>query len=110
MRTLRVFAVGAMLLSISVAGCKAGTSSPPNAWVATRDTIVEEYLKAHPVFAVGAGRHEYDGQLPDWTASGIAAEIKRLKEWRARLAAVQGFEPARENPFHRHHLPSPHTP
>src|ERR1700733_2973300 len=100
MRTRRLLAVGVMLLSMSAAGCsgkpqsdaKAGASSPTSAWAATRDAMVEEYLKAHPVFAVSAGRHEYDGQLPDWTASGIAAEIKRLKEERARIAAVQVSE------------------
>lgn len=47
-------------------------------WASTRDALIEEYLEAHPAFAVVAGRHEYDGVLPDWSADGIAAEIARL--------------------------------
>ncbi len=55
---------------------------------AVRGEIVEGYLKAHPNFAVVQGRHEYDGQLPDWSAEGIAAEIKRLHAAKNRLTAV----------------------
>jgi hypothetical protein len=57
-------------------------------WPAVRDEIVEGYLKSHPNFAVVQGRHEYDGQLPDWSAEGIAAEIKRLHAAKNRLTAV----------------------
>ena len=45
---------------------------------------IEEHLVAHPQFAVVQGRHEFDGQLPDWSRAGIEAEI-------ARLHAVKGL-------------------
>jgi len=32
----------------------------------------------HPFFAVQAGRHEFDGQMSDWSAAAIAAEVVRL--------------------------------
>src|SRR5688572_25320841 len=57
-------------------------------WTALRNALVEEYLKAHPAFAVVAGRHEYDGQLPDWSAAGIAADIRRLHGMKDRALAV----------------------
>ena len=40
------------------------------------------------MFAVFAGRHEYDGLLPDWSAEGIASEIRRLHTFRDRALAV----------------------
>jgi len=43
----------------------------------------------HPTFAVFAGRHEFDGKLPDWSAAGIAAEITRLH---AIETAVKAFD------------------
>ena len=68
-------------------------------WAAFRDGFIEDFFKAHPSFAVRAGRHEFDGQLPDWSATGIAAEVKRLHEARARagtfdagLTHAQRFE------------------
>ena len=57
-------------------------------WATVRDALIEDYLKAHPVFAVVAGRHEYDGRLPDWSAEGIAGEIRRLHDARDRAMAV----------------------
>jgi uncharacterized protein (DUF885 family) len=41
---------------------------------------------ARPDFAVRAGRHEFDGKLPDWSAEGIANEIKRLRAEKDRVA------------------------
>jgi len=57
-------------------------------WASVRDALVEEYLTAHPVFAVVQGRHEFDGRLPDWSAAGIAGEIRRLHAARDRATAV----------------------
>ena len=57
-------------------------------WKTTRDTLIEEYLKAQPAFAVYQGRHEFDGQLPDWSAEGLAAQIKWLHG--ARDRALRG--------------------
>jgi hypothetical protein len=60
-------------------------------WATTRDALIEEYLKAQPAFAVYQGRHEFDGRLPDWSAEGLAAEVKRLRAARDRAAAVTGL-------------------
>ena len=38
---------------------------------------IEEHVDAHPQFAVVQGRHEYDGQLPDWGRAGIEKEVSR---------------------------------
>ncbi len=35
---------------------------------------IEAQIAAHPQWAVTQGRHEYDGQLPDWSRGGIENE------------------------------------
>jgi uncharacterized protein (DUF885 family) len=55
---------------------------PSAAWTTFIDEQIEAYLAAHPAWAVVQGRHEYDGQLPDWSADAIAAEIARLRAGR----------------------------
>ena len=60
---------------------------PGQEWTAFVDGFIESYLAAHPQFAVVAGRHEYDGLLPDWSAEGIQSEIERLHA--QREAALQ---------------------
>ena len=81
-----------LCLTLMVTAC--GSQPEPAAntanavqWPAVRDEIVEGYLKSHPNFAVVQGRHEYDGQLPDWSAEGIAAETKCLHAAKDRLTA-----------------------
>ena len=54
------------------------------AWDTYASDFIEATFKARPQFAVWAGRHEFDGQLPDFSAEGIKKEIKRLHEARAR--------------------------
>lgn len=73
-------------------------------WASVRDGLIEEYLKAQPAFAVYQGRHEYDGQLPDWSAAGLAAETRRLHAARNRAAAVAGLSGA--DAFERDYLVS----
>ena len=52
---------------------------------------MEDYFGAHPPFAVHAGRHEFDGKLPDWSRDGLEKEVERLGANRKR--ALQ-FDPA----------------
>lgn len=62
--------------------------------------FVEDTLHARPHFAVYQGRHEFDGQLPDFGAAGTSAEIARLHTARDRAA---GFDPAKLD-AHRRYL------
>jgi hypothetical protein len=55
-------------------------------WDAYVDEFLEAYFVARPDFAVRAGRHEFDGKLPDWSAEGIAKEIKRLRAEKDRVS------------------------
>ena len=54
-------------------------------------SFLEEYFEVHPTFAAGAGRHEFDGRLPDWSPEAMAAEIARL---RAQKSLAVEFDPA----------------
>jgi hypothetical protein len=51
-------------------------------------SFLDGYFERHPTFAAGAGRHEFDGRLPDWSPEGLARETAWLKaEW-ARAAEL----------------------
>jgi uncharacterized protein (DUF885 family) len=56
-------------------------------WPAFVDEFLEAYFKANPSFAVNQGRHEYDGQLPDWSRAGLEAAISQLERMRGRAVA-----------------------
>ena len=110
MRKLNIWQYGAWMLALSillgVAGCQqtpapvtnstadaptpapaatGSTAQPANAqWDAFITEFLDSYFTAHPDTAVYAGRHEFDGKLPDWSATGLQNEIARLKTMRDR--------------------------
>jgi len=57
------------------------------AWNAFATQFIESYLSTHPPFAANAGRHEFDGKLPDWSHAGLSKQ----KQWLEfeRLLAIQ---------------------
>jgi len=63
-------------------------TSPALQWAGVRDRFLEDYFRAQPELAVGAGRHEFDGQVEDLSAAGLAAEVTRLHAARDRMVAV----------------------
>ena len=65
----------------------AGLAEPANQqmpWADFREAFIEEYFEHSPDAAIGAGRHEYDGRLHDYSPAAVAAEIAWLKERRAQ--------------------------
>jgi uncharacterized protein DUF885 len=61
-----------------VTACQSQGAKADGDWNRFVSGFLETYFQANPTFAVYQGGHEYDGQLPDWSASG-------LQRWTARL-------------------------
>ncbi len=116
LRPYGAVAVAALTLA-GLSACSRSPASPPDAsapatpapnveWVRFVDEFIESYFAAQPAFAVTKGRHEFDGQLPDWTAAGIRKEITRLEQARERALAFQDGTLSREERFQRDYLVS----
>lgn len=94
----RVRAALSLCVLASLAGCskgpqssapvKRGPSLASQQWAQVTNGFVDEYFRAQPFFAAQAGKHEFDGQLPDVSAHGIKREIARLHDAREQLTAV----------------------
>ncbi len=82
-RNSRVRGVVAALIVALAAGSKqapppVNVPTPPDpsararaAWSDFASSFIESYFKSHPFFAAQAGRHEFDGQMADWSADGF---------------------------------------
>jgi len=70
-------------------------------WEDFVNDYIETSLAAHPAWAVYQGRHEFDGQMPDWSRSGIEAEIARLKQARSAAQAFTEDELGTREKFQR---------
>jgi hypothetical protein len=67
---------------------------------------IEAHIVAHPQWAVVQGRHEYDGQLPDWSRAGIEKEIARLHQQRIDAMAFADDQMSPEQLYQREYLVS----
>lgn len=97
-RSVRALSLSASLL-LAVAACErapAPAPEPPAAaqpqaaaagWDTAVDTFLNGYFEHFPVAAANAGKHEYDGRLPDWSPEGLARNATWLREQRDLLAA-----------------------
>lgn len=86
---------------------KPGTSqAPAEDWDRFVTRQLEEYIEAHPQFAVMQGRHEFDGQLPDWSRAGIEREIARLHKTRDEAMAFADSDLSKEQLYQREYLVS----
>src|SRR5436305_1344398 len=106
---------GILLLSISVvllsalpralAQPKAADDAATAAkWDAYVEAFLNEYFAAQPDRAVNAGRHEFDGQLPDWSPAGLRRESERLKAQRDKALAFKDADLDERRRFERNYL------
>ena len=89
--------------SVKVAGNEqAATPAPtptPSGWAQFRDGFIESWFKIDPAYAVYEGRHDFDGQLPDWSAAGLKRQseflhqtIDRARKFGDALNPQEAFE------------------
>src|SRR4051812_4311719 len=66
------------------------------------DRVVTSFLEGsfehNPPFAASAGRHDFDGRLPDWSSEGLLARAAWLRDQRECALA---FDPASLDPRRR---------
>ena len=79
-------------------------AAKPAQWDGFVNRFIEDSFKANPFFAVDMGRHEYDGQAPDWSAQGLADHIEHLKAARAEAEAFPADALTPEQRFERDYL------
>lgn len=91
-----------IILIALVAGCSrepakpAETPTPAAAtdtsWPGFVDRFIEARMQADPYFAVNAGRHEFDGKMPDLSRAAIDADVVQTRKL---LAELEAFDPAK---------------
>ena len=91
-----------------LSACSQQANEQPATMTATWNTFVadyiDDYFSHHPAEAVNAGKHEYDGQLADYSPEGIDATIEMFTSY---LREAQDFDTAGLSPeqlFEREYL------
>jgi Bacterial protein of unknown function (DUF885) len=110
---LSLVAISAVAL-VALAGCNKAPSPEHKSevpapavnveWAKFVDEFIEAYFAANPAFAVSSGRHEFDGQLSDWTPEGIQKDVAWLEQSRQRAAGFQDSALLPEERFQRDYV------
>jgi hypothetical protein len=115
MRATPTVSLLALALAFALPGCDrapeattvpavASTQSADAAWQAAVDGFMAGWYERNPVAAANAGKHEYDGKLPDWSPEGLAADAGWLKAERDRLAAIDPATLGARGAFQREYV------
>ena len=102
---VRVATLSALVAVALLAGCRQDSAPAPSAQtpapaVADRnaafesavDTFIDGAFQHYPTFAAGAGKHEFDGKLPDYSPAGLKATGDWLHAQRDKFAAFTDAE------------------
>ena len=84
-----------LMLGLATGPVRADAPDANKAWDASVAEFIEGYFTANPVAAVYAGRHEFDGQLPDLSDASLRKDVARIEAAQARIKAV---DPSRLTP------------
>ena len=82
----------------AMAGCESGIDeappavAPASAWERFTDEFIERHFDASPTAGVWAGRHEYDGRLPDVGAEAIERRAAMLRGFAERAGEAFSAE------------------
>ncbi|MGN6706672.1 MAG: DUF885 domain-containing protein [Rhodanobacter sp.] len=123
MHPLRALTLSAVVAAAFLAGCSAGSpppdqATPPAAASATStagtskkavlapsvDAFLDGYFQRYPVFAANAGKHEFDGKLPDFSAAGLKASAEWLHAQRNTFAAFTDDQLDAQDRFRRDYV------
>src|SRR6186713_1069607 len=58
------------------------SAAEPSKWDGFVKDYIDGYFALNPSDAVNQGRHEFDGQLPDWSEAGLQKQIAWLQAQR----------------------------
>ena len=85
----------------TASGAEIEAASP---WPDFMASFLDGYFPLNPGFAVNQGKHEFDGELPDWSEEGIAANIAMRKKAIADARAVDDTNMTDAEKFERDYL------
>ncbi len=79
-----------LLLALAAQPLRAGetAASPEIAFAKLTDEILADGFNFQPLNAVGLGLHQYDGKFVDFSRPAIAAEIRRVHDFKTRLEGI----------------------
>lgn len=104
-----------MVAAAMLAGCGAApevggnvtlppAAARPTDWAQFRDRFIATWFKLDPANAVYQGKHEFDGQLPDWSTAGLKRQSDFLRDAIVEAKRFDAAELSEADRFERQYL------
>ena len=109
---MRNLMLAVSLAALTVTGCKKIEDEPVAAmqiddsgvWGGYLTGFLDGYFPVNPNFAVYQGKHEFDGQLPDWSDEGLKKMVDIRKKAIADAQAIDAADLSEAELFERDYL------
>ena len=109
---MRNLLLAVSLAALTVSGCKKIEAEPvaameidqSSAWGSYLSGFLDGYFPVNPNFAVYQGKHEFDGQLPDWSEEGLKKAVDIRKKAIADAMAIDAADLSEAEKFEREYL------
>ena len=113
---LRPILLPCALATLLVAACDRGpgaaqpvpapaqAAAPTVDWQGTVDAFIQGYFEHNPTDAANAGKHEFDGKLPDWSQAGLQANSDWLHAQRNTIAGIPDSALNAQQKFQREYV------
>ena len=88
-----------LLLALLAQSCAGPHLTPDAEFQRVADEYLAGYLAWRPASGMSLGLHEYDGRITDLSRASLDAELRRLKQFDARLARLDAKALTREAAF-----------
>lgn len=75
-------------------------------WVVFREEFITGLFEIDPALAIDAGRHDFDGRLPDWSTKGLTQAVAFLRGGRERAKTFEADHLDKQQQFERDYLVS----
>jgi hypothetical protein len=100
----KTFLAATCALALALGACQAGGSGNQAVhssadWDSFVQRTIDGYMRLNPDFAVYQGKHEYDGQIPDWSPQGLQQRQAFVEQ---AINDAQAFDVASMTPEQRY--------
>lgn len=90
----RLLLAGAAALALAACNGESVGNASKATWEDFSNGFMEQFFEYNPDLAVRSGRHEFDGQLPDWSPEGVAEEVAFLEAAITEAEAMEDLSDA----------------
>ena len=109
---MRNLMLAVSLAALTVTGCKKIEDQPvasmeidsSSVWGGYLSAFLDSYFPVNPTFAVYQGKHEFDGQLPDWSEEGLKKMADVRKQAIVDAKAIDAADLSEAEQFERDYL------